>query len=136
YEANYTRYADDLTFSGGSRLSARIDSFLDVVTVIVEDEGYSLNAQKTRVMRKSSRQQVTGIIVNDWINVERRTYDALKATLYNCVKHGPNSQSRSSHSNFRAHLEGRISWIEALNPNKGARLRTLFEKIKWPQADS
>ncbi|WP_202614308.1 reverse transcriptase family protein [Marisediminicola antarctica] len=129
--ATYTRYADDLAFSGGPPLARRADAFVRGVTRIVEAEGHSLNRLKTRVRASSVRQVVTGIVVNDRTNLPRAEFDRLKAVLHNCVMHGPHSQNRAGHSDFRAHLLGRISWVEALNPGRGPRLREELERIRW-----
>jgi hypothetical protein len=50
FEARYTRYADDLTFSGDETFYARANAFLKAVEAIVRDEGYALNTAKTRIM--------------------------------------------------------------------------------------
>lgn len=130
-DTRYTRYADDLSFSGGTSLIQRADSFIRGVSVIVADEGHLLNERKTRVRSASTRQQVTGIVVNQRTNMPRRDFDALKATLHNCVVHGPETQNQAGHTDFRAHLLGRITWLEFLNPTRAIRLRRDFEKIRW-----
>ena len=131
FAANYTRYADDLGFSGGPSLARRADSFLRGAKRIVDDEGHALNDRKTRVRPRGTRQQITGIVVNQHLNVPRHEFDALKAILHNCVLHGPQSQNRADHTDFRAHLRGRINWVESLNPGRGVRLRRDFDKINW-----
>jgi RNA-directed DNA polymerase len=131
FGANYTRYADDLTFSGGAEFSTRIEAFRELVGTIVTEEGFSLNGCKTRIMHRSTRQRVTGLVVNDHLNVPRSDYDALKAILHNCVKLGPQEQNRSAVSDFRAHLDGRVAWVEAANPHRGAKLRQTFNAIRW-----
>ena len=131
FDARYTRYADDLTFSGDEALLAHANRFLKAVETIARDEGYALNAAKTRIMPRHTRQTVTGIVVNDHINVARTDFDALKATLTNCVRHGPTSQNRDAHDDFRAHLDGRIAWVERLNLRRGEKLRRLFDAIDW-----
>lgn len=128
-QATYTRYADDLTFSGTPSLARK--SFLGGVQRIVADESYALNEPKTRMRPRSTRQQVTGIVVNDRINAPRRTFDALKAVLHNCVVHGPDSQNRAGHPDFQGHLLGQIAWMEQLNPARGVRLRREYEQISW-----
>ena len=55
----------------------------------------------------------------------------LTAMMRNCVVTGPASQNRAGHPDFRAHLLGRISWVEQLNPQRGARLRARFADIRW-----
>ncbi len=129
--ANYTRYADDLAFSGDAAFAARIDRFGRVVATIVEAEGFSLNADKTRIMPRSTRQRVTGIVVNAHCNVGRDTFDALKATLHNCGRLGPVGQNHAGVADFRRHLDGRVVWVEQVNPWRGAKLRALFERIDW-----
>lgn len=127
----YTRYADDLAFSGGDDFAARVRRFLGLAETIVQDEGFALNPRKTRIMRRNGRQQVTGLVVNDHINIPRPAYDALKATLHNCLRHGPASQNRGGHPDYRAHLDGRVTWVETVNPRRGLRLRRMLEAIDW-----
>jgi RNA-directed DNA polymerase len=130
-EARYTRYADDLAFSGDEAFARRHQVFLAAVGRIVRDEGFAVNEQKTRIMRRSARQRITGLVVNDHINIPREAYDRLKATLHNCVRHGPADQNRAGHRDFRAHLDGRIAWIESVNPHRGRKLRRMFDRIAW-----
>ena len=66
----YSRYADDLTFSGNDL--AQIGSFLRAVPRIVAAEGFAINRKKTRVMREGSRQTVTGVVVNESLGLSRR----------------------------------------------------------------
>lgn len=130
-DATYTRYADDLAFSGGSRLAARPDAFLRGVERIVADSGHTLNRRKSHVRRAGVRQSVTGVVVNSVPTTGRREYDVLKATLHNCRLHGPASQNHIGHPDFRAHLSGRVGWVEHIHPSRGARLREIFDGIEW-----
>lgn len=129
--ATYTRYADDLSFSGDALFARRADIFIRGVDRIVADSAHSLNPHKTRVRTQATRQQITGIVVNKHTNTARKEFDALKAVLHNCVKYGPASQNRREHPDFRAQLLGKILWMEQLNPARGMRLRQDFERITW-----
>jgi len=129
--ALYTRYADDLLFSGDEKFARSAESFVISVGAIVLEEGFQLNYRKTRRMRKSTRQYAAGIVVNESTNLQRREFDALKATLTNCVRSGPHVQNRDNILNFRGHLLGRIQWVKQLNPNRGERLVQIFENIDW-----
>jgi retron-type reverse transcriptase len=131
YGAHYTRYADDLAFSGDHAFATRTSAFLTAVESITHDEGFLLNSRKTRVMRRGGCQRITGIVVNDHVNVPRTAYDKLKAILYNCRKNGPNTQNRAGLRDFRAHLEGRVAWVEQVNTLRGQRLRRIFDEIRW-----
>lgn len=128
----YTRYADDLAFSGARELARGIDSFKRTVTTIAAAEGFAVNTRKTRLMLQSQRQQLTGVVVNAGANIRRDDYDQLKAALHNCVRHGAAGQNRDNVRNFRAHLAGRIAHVSQLNPARGARLAASFAAIAWP----
>ncbi|TQL52894.1 RNA-directed DNA polymerase [Subtercola boreus] len=130
-DARYTRYADDLTFSGPLPLRRRADAFLRGVTRIVVDEGHTVNRRKTRVRPAATSQRVTGIVVNERTALPRAEFDRLKAILHNCAEHGAASQNRAGLEDFRAHLLGRISWARALNPVKAERLQREFDRIVW-----
>ena len=127
--ATYTRYADDLAFSGNTSFAEGLKRFQTLVWKIVADEGFEIHHRKTRVMRRSVRQRLCGLVVNDHLNIDRRIYDRLKATLTNCCRHGLDGQNREGHPDFRAHLRGRVAYVERINPARGARLRALFDGI-------
>ncbi|MBS1805746.1 MAG: RNA-directed DNA polymerase [Acidobacteria bacterium] len=129
--AVYTRYADDLAFSGGMDFERCAERFAIRAAAILLEEGFAVHHRKTRIMRQGVRQYLAGIVVNEHVNVIRRDYDALKATLTNCVRHGWESQNREGHVNFREHLAGRVSFVEMVNAKRGAKLRALFERIRW-----
>jgi hypothetical protein len=129
--AEYTRYADDLAFSGGEAFERGVERFSAHVAAVLLEEGFSVNHRKTRIMRQGVRQRLAGLVANERINVMRTDFDQLKATLHNCVRLGAQSQNRTAHPRFRAHLDGRIGWVESVNPAKGQRLRMIFDKIDW-----
>ena len=121
-DMHFHRYADDLSFSGNRQNAAAL---LRAVPEIVDDAGFTLNHAKTRVMPKGSRQVVTGIVVNDHLNIDRKTYDRLKAIIHACGK--PDDHRLNDHR-FRAGLLGKINWVETVNPARGVKLRWLLEQ--------
>lgn len=129
--ARYTRYADDLAFSGGVELERAACRFAVHVGAAAIEEGFEVNTRKTRVMRRGVRQRVAGVVVNDRPNVARDEFDRLKATLHNCRALGPSGQNRTAHPDFRAHLCGRVAHVAMLNPNRGRALREVFDAIAW-----
>lgn len=131
FGAEYTRYADDLTFSGNEDLAKGAGHLLQLIRQIVRTEGLRLNEKKTRIMRKGRQQRVTGVVVNEKTNVSRRDYDTLKAILHNCIKHGPAGQNRENLPDFREHLRGRIAHISHIGPERGRKLMRMFEQIRW-----
>ncbi|MFH0944890.1 MAG: reverse transcriptase family protein [Planctomycetota bacterium] len=131
FEATYTRYADDLTFSGGAGLRKGMRRFIPLSKRIIRAEGFRLARGKLRVARKSARQTVTGLVVNEKVNVAAPEYRTLRAILHNCVRHGPASQNRDNHEDFRAHLEGRIAFYRWINPARAEALRRQLDQIPW-----
>jgi len=130
FGARYTRYVDDLTFSGGRSLGTARSRFVQLVDEIVRDEGFRLNERKTVVLGASGRQALLGAVVNDRPTLPRPERDALRAMLHNCAVHGWRSQV-GDRPEFRAYVLGRISWAAGLDPVFGARLRDAYEAIDW-----
>jgi hypothetical protein len=130
-EITYTRYADDLTFSGPARLARHQRTLRAAVTEIARDEGFTINQHKSTLVTRAGRQQVCGIVTNERLNIARTEYDALRAILHNSVIHGPATQNRREVPDFRAHLLGRITWIAALSPARGEKLHRQFAAITW-----
>ena len=129
--ANYTRYADDLTFSGDHQFLKALRVFLPLTSQIIRAERFQLNVKKRKIIRNNQCQVVTGVVVNQGVNVSRKEFDRLKATLTNCVRTGPREQNREQHPNFAAHLRGRVAHVAALNPRRGEKLLTLYNQIRW-----
>jgi RNA-directed DNA polymerase len=129
--ACYTRYADDLLFSGDQSFARSVRRYLVQVAAIAIEEGFAIAHRKTRVMRQGVSQRAAGIVINQKINMPRDDYDRLKAILCNCVKHGPAEQNRSGVADFRAHLAGRVAHAARLSPHRGEKLNRLLERIVW-----
>jgi len=130
-DAQYTRYADDLAFSGGSGFARSAERFATHVAAILAEEGFAAHHRKTRIMRPGVRQHLAGITVNRRANIPRRDFDRLKATLTNCARHGPSTQNKNGHPAFRQHLEGRVAFVESVNLEKAALLREILTRIDW-----
>ncbi|WP_432537554.1 reverse transcriptase family protein [Kineococcus arenarius] len=129
--ARVTRYADDVTFSGGPHLAAGADRLVRCVGALAADEGFALNPAKTTVRGRGQRQLVTGVVVNERPNPVRGEFDRLKAVLHRCAVHGPASVDAPGGVDLRAHLAGRVGWVEAVSPSRGRRLRESFDAIAW-----
>ncbi len=130
FGASYTRYVDDLVFSGGRGLRNSRARFVALVEQIATSEGLALNDRKTVVLGRSGRQQVLGAVVNDHPTLPRIERDTLRAILHNCVVHGWRSQARGRDS-FPEYLRGRIAWAGSLDPALGRRLLNAYEQIDW-----
>lgn len=132
-DCRYTRYADDLTISGGDALRRGAHACFSTICRIATEEGFVVHPRKTRLQPRGVRQTVTGLVVNAHPNVPRETYDRLRATLFNCARFGPRAQSDLPLPELEAQLRGRIEWC-AVNPGRAAKLRALFDAIDWSAA--
>jgi len=128
--ATYTRYLDDLTFSGGAAVSRA--RFAQLVGEVVADEGFRVNEGKTRLVSAARRQSVLGAVVNERPTLQRRERDALRALLHNCAVFGWETQTRGRDpGTFRDHVLGRVAWARSLDPVFGERLSALVAQIDW-----
>ena len=130
FGAAYTRYVDDLTFSGGAGIAR--GRLADLVGEVVAEEGFRLNPAKTRSTPSAQRQSVLGAVVNSRPQLPRRERDALRALLHNCATHGWTTQVRDRDpATFRDHVLGRVAWAASIDPASGARLHALAARIDW-----
>lgn len=129
--ARYSRYADDMVFSGPAALAAAFGRLQAWVGRIALEEGYRLNHRKTRLMTQATAQTVCGVVVNERTNLRRTDFDRLRAILHRCATQGPMTQTDWPLTAWRDHLHGRVTWAEQLNPEKAKRLRALWNRIDW-----
>ena len=120
HEFRYTRYADDLTFSGAS--SETLGGLMRFVRKVLQSEGFEENASKTRVMRPGRRQEVTGVVVNDRRSISRQDRRRLRAILHNVERSGLDSQNRQQHPHFADYLRGLLSYYKMIDPAGAAPL--------------
>ncbi|MBC8072009.1 MAG: RNA-directed DNA polymerase [Deltaproteobacteria bacterium] len=135
FGAAYTRYADDLTFSGDAPFRRDAERFFELVCGAVAEHGFAVHGRKTRFQGAETRQQVTGVVVNVHTSLVRRELERLEAIVHNCVRFGPAGQNRSGHPDFRSHLAGRIAHVASVHGRHGARLRERFAAIDWSPLD-
>ncbi|HUT37515.1 MAG TPA: reverse transcriptase family protein [Planctomycetota bacterium] len=118
----YTRYADDLTFSGGEAFERSLKRFLFLLYRILEDEGFRANRKKTHFARRGARQEVTGLVVNDGPRVPRAYRRQLRAILHNARTTGLDAQNREKHTHFRHALRGRIEFVRSTHADLATKL--------------
>ena len=82
FGATYTRYADDITFSSPHNIYTDEEFNKELKRIIEEDQKLVINPKKTRLQKAGYRQEVTGLIVNDKVNVHRRYVKQIRMWLY------------------------------------------------------
>ena len=101
FGAKYTRYADDISFSSPHNIYHNEDFKKELERIITEDniiktkkkqfeigQQLKINTEKTRLLKSAHRQEVTGLIVNDKVNVRKRYLKQLRMWLYYWEKYG------------------------------------------------
>ena len=123
----YTRYADDLTFSGDY---INEELFADTVRTLLKQYGFDLNESKTRLKTNKERQSVTGLVVNEKVNVNRKYIRNIRAVLHRWKKSGilpaqvmtfgQGSYPPGSNLKFINHIMGRIDFIRQIRGSEDA----------------
>lgn len=145
--ANYTRYADDITFSSPHNLYAEESTFRTELARILAVEGFEMNEAKTRVQRSGQRQEVTGLVVNRRVNVCRHYVRSLRAVLHVWRRYGydaalaallrhdrvvPERRGRRRLPDLTRVVEGRLLFVRQVRGTADplyARLQAAFDAL-------
>jgi retron-type reverse transcriptase len=132
YQFSYTRYADDLTFSGDN--AAAVGGLISSIKRIVADERFTVNDAKTRVARRSRRQIVTGLVVNDQVATPRTLRRRLRATLHN-AQHNAQGNGKAISSDQLRHAHGLVAFVNAVTPRHAAPLWAALRHVERSSGD-
>lgn len=131
YEVTYTRYADDLAFSG-DLTTRRVHDLIAAVADIARNEGFRIHPDKTRIRGQADRQLLAGLVVNQRPAAPRDEYDRLRAILHNAARTGLDAQNHTSHPAYAHYLIGRVHWVGHHHPARAAKLATLLAQALEP----
>ena len=123
----YTRYADDLVFSH-REIDAPVGPLIGLIRTIIAAEGYTVNEEKTRVMRPQHRQAVTGVVVNETPSVSRHDVRRFRAFLHHCETQGFAAVSERMGKNALLYAAGYLSFVHMVNPGQARKLQ---ERHPW-----
>lgn len=157
YKLCYTRYADDITFSTGLRsLPAGVGKirghklFLSAkLTEIIESNGFHINEAKVRYATRENRQEVTGLIVNQNINVPRKYVRRIRCMLHAWDRYGIEAAAKEHFDKFNYkhkspdnpeesfinELTGMISYVGYIKGRGDRVYASLYQKIKHLKND-
>jgi len=131
YDASYSRYADDITFSGNKA----VVRLLPIATSIIRDTGFSVNLDKTHISFSHQRQEVTGLIVNgDRVRVSQDFKRKLRQEIYYCQKYGVSNHLKhtdTQHTFYKEHLYGQAYFVNMVEPSLGQKLLADLDNIAW-----
>jgi RNA-directed DNA polymerase len=130
----YTRYADDLTLSSNLPGASPIQ-VLAALRWIVAGEGFTVHPKKTRILRKGARREVTGLVVNERVAVDRATRRRFRAFLFQLEKDGPAGKHWGESPDVFASALGFAAYVQMVDPKAGATLlaqtRAIARKYGW-----
>lgn len=123
----YTRYADDMTFSG----DFNVNEICKFVSHTASKYGFKLNKDKTRVRYRWQQQEVTGIVVNEKLQLSKKKRKEIRQSVYYIKKYGLEDhlkQIGENRQNYIAHIIGLIEFGVFINPkdNELLEYRTFF----------
>ncbi|SRR6266478_48842 len=126
----YTRYADDLTFSGESELLTS----LPLIRKILKEEGFLINETKTRIMLEHRQQEVTGLVVNKRVAVKRAHRRWLRQQAFYLKKHGLEdckARKPQTKRNTREFFYGHALYLKMVDPVRGEALLKDLDVVAW-----
>jgi RNA-directed DNA polymerase len=118
----YTRYADDMTFSASGEAAAKTGTLLKAVGDIIAAEGFIVHPDKTRVMRRHRRQEVTGLTVNERVAVPRDTLRRFRALLHQIEASGPGGKTWGGGGDVLMAAVGFAQFVRMVDAEAGAPL--------------
>lgn len=124
FHLTYTRYADDMTFSSCHHVYHEDGEFMTELYRIISECGFTVNPAKTRLQKRGSRQEVTGLIVGEHINVPRSYIKTLRAILHRIAI----SESPLKHDVCVA--KGKINYLRMVKGKHDPTYITLLVKLK------
>lgn len=142
----YTRYADDITlssfqpptalFEGDRPESGRLppEKLSGELLSILGNNGFELNPEKIHYADKNSRRMVTGIKINEGLNVDRRYVRNIRSALFKVESTGVAAAEAELKTRFgksrkiQAHLQGKISWVGFVKGQSDPVFRGLAER--------
>lgn len=114
----YTRYSDDMTFSGDFNPTLIIKKAKNMLSKL----GFELNKKKIHVIKQNQQQKITGIVVNEKMQVERKYRKEIRKEIYYIKKYGLDSHldkiNYKDKEKYLNKLYGRILFILQINNNK------------------
>lgn len=133
----FSTYIDDLTIAGNKNL----EKYSKTIRKIIHECGFEIKEEKSFCKKKHERQEVTGIVVNKNLNINRKVFNDMRAKLHIGQKFGPSAllgriadrkgNKIESTEKIKKHLSGRISYIKSINQQKGELLEKRFSCINW-----
>ncbi|MFD5022960.1 reverse transcriptase family protein [Paenibacillus sp. NPDC058367] len=138
YYIRYSRYADDITFSGIQKNGYLVlyKNLKEIVTSILSNYNFVVNDAKTRLMRDKHPKIVTGLVVTaEGVRIPQKYIRKLNKEIYYCRKFGVNGHLKYhgliTIANYKGYLIGLARYIYMVEPVKGAKFIKMVKELDW-----
>ena len=149
---SYSRYADDITFSSDHHVYNKAE-FLDELNRIIEDQKLKINPSKTQKKKKGYKQEVTGLTVNEKVNISRKYVKQIRTWLHVWEKDGlENAQAffinkylsekghvKSNKATLTNVLDGKLEFLKMVKGPENStylKLKGRFEVVSGTQSET
>lgn len=127
----YSRYADDITISGGKDLPR----YKTLIFRKINEEGFSINMEKVRLHDRGSSQRVTGLVVNDKVTLGRKKRKLLRAMVHNIIKNGLETENRENDPFFKERIFGHLAFAKMVEPDFADSMLNSLKSVDWESYD-
>jgi retron-type reverse transcriptase len=127
---NYSRYADDITFSGNSDKLPNVG----IIKKIINEENFAINWDKVGKYKTGQRQLVTGLLVDNKVRIPKKFKKDIYRHLHFCKKFGAYShfQRVCPDKGYRKEwMLGKILYVHSIEPDEAKKMFDLAEQINW-----
>ena len=142
FNCKYSRYADDITFSSMHNVYQKNGAFVTSLHEIIKAQNFHIQESKTRLQKRGYRQEVTGLIVNDKVNVDQRYVKQIRHWIYFWEKYGyekamglflikyrsDKGHVKSGKSNFENVLWGKLEYLKMVKGAKNSTYLALYKR--------
>lgn len=143
FGVHYTRYADDITFSSMHNVYQENGEFRTELNRIIEGQHFAINEAKTRLQKRGARQEVTGIIISDKVNVTKKYVRDLRNILYIWDRYGLAAAQSKFYSRYKVAkghvkkgnpnmvnvLDGKLMYLKMVKGEKDPVFQRLYQKF-------
>lgn len=140
FNLTYSRYADDISFSGDVNIFSLKGGFYQYLQEITQQEGFLINTEKVRLQSKKWRQEVTGLVVNEKVNIRKKYVKELRMWLYLWETYGYEKASEIFHRNtpkktsLYLMLNGKLNFLRMIKGDDNSTYLVLQKRLLslWP----
>jgi len=144
FNVAYSRYADDITFSSNKNIFYDQGVFIKEMERIISVESFTINSKKVRLQNQAFRQEVTGLIVNEKVNVRKRYIKQIRMWLYLWEKYGivvANEKFINDYKTDKGHvkkgipdivnvLDGKLEYLKMVKGEKDPTYQKLLKRFE------